>query len=455
MKFLPVVIAGGAGSRLWPITRSSMPKQFLDLLGEGESLLGATVRRLEPITAPLVVTTEALRLGSKGLLDREDRRATVIGEPEAKNTAAAVALGAHWAKSHGFDTIGVFPADHTISPSEAFRECVMHAAKAATDGGIVVFGIPATFASTAYGYIDTAPQAGAGPRPVRSFMEKPAKERAQKLVESGHALWNSGMLVAKTDTLIAAFRLLQPEIATAFERLKPDLSNLKEIYLSLPKISFDHAVLEKAKNVVCLPATFSWSDIGSWEEVASQSHSAAMREMNASNNFYVSSSATAKKAFFLGVDDLVAVDTPDALLVMKKGFGQSVKTLTEEEVLRDPKRINQHAIEEKPWGKYEVLADLPQYKIKRLTVLPGKRLSYQSHKRRSEHWMVIRGIAKVTLEGVEHVLGANQHIHIPVEAKHRIENPGPDVMEFVEVQTGNYFGEDDIIRYSDDFGRIS
>lgn len=450
------ILSGGSGTRLWPLSRESLPKQFHDLSGSGEPLLIETVKRLRKVGPLSVITTKALSFPTVGLLNRYRLEAEVMGEPQARNTAAAVALATWTSFRRNPNTlIGIFPADHVIKNETAFARVLETGFEAAARGEVVMLGIQPDRPATEYGYIDIDGSAAAqGVVPVRRFIEKPPREKAAELIATGHVVWNAGMFLFRADVMKQHFAKHLPDMAAAFDTLKPDLSNLADVYAAVQPISVDYGIMERLTSIKCVPADMGWTDIGSWEEVSKHCQGQGRPiEVDASGNFYTGVVPHNKRVAFVGVQDVVAVDTPDALLVVHKGSGQSVRDVVSSLVKEGSDVGTKHSFEERPWGRFEVLMDTDHFKSKRITVLPGQKLSYQSHKRRAEHWVIVKGQALVVLNDVEHPLKAGQHIFIPLGAKHRIGNPGTETMEFIEIQTGDYFGEDDITRYSDAYGR--
>jgi len=457
-KFQTVILSGGAGTRLWPLSRENYPKQFIDLTGEGASLIVQTARRLQEWGTPLVVTTEKLRWPTQSLFIREALPCTVLGEPSSRNTAPAILFATWQAFRNDPETVlGVFPADHVVEDVPAFRRFVTAAIHHAESGQVVTLGIRPTYPATGYGYIELGQELnGHVPRAFRvlRFREKPHLELAKELLSTGMVSWNAGIFFFQAKVMRELFRKYMPEMFQAFENLKEDLSNLSEIYAGLKSLSFDVGIMERAKEVVCVPAEMGWSDVGSWEEVARLSKSREpIEEVDGRGNYYKSLHSIEKTVAFLGVSDVVVVDTPDSLVVVKSGHGQEMKEIVSRLKARSSPRLASHTFEDRPWGRFEVLIDTPDFKSKRISVLPGQKLSYQSHTKRAEHWIIVKGRAEVVLNDKTLQLKPGEHVHIPLGAKHRIGNIGTDTMEFIEVQTGSYFGEDDIVRYSDDYGR--
>ncbi|MBS1985777.1 MAG: mannose-1-phosphate guanylyltransferase/mannose-6-phosphate isomerase [Bdellovibrionales bacterium] len=453
-----VILSGGAGTRLWPLSREAYPKQFFDLLGSGEPMLATTLRRFEDFGPLTIITTEALKPGTQGLLNKAGLQAQVVGEPQPRNTAPAVLLAAlicSWRDPRA--VVGVFPADHDIQDVPQFRRIIDAAYRKAEEGHVVTLGLCPDQPSTAYGYMELAGDADhskIAAIPVKRFLEKPSRDKAQALIATGKVVWNAGMFLFRADVMLQLFAQHLPETYALLSKLKPDLSNLPELYAALKSESVDVGIMEKLSSLVCFPANIGWSDIGSWEEVAKRTRSVERPlQVGGESNFYLSLLPSHKRVVCVGVSDTVVVDTPDALLLVKRGHGQELRDAVGALKAEHSSTLQQHVFEERPWGRFEVLLDTENFKSKRITVLPQQKLSYQSHAKRAEHWIVVKGEAEVTLNDQVHRLRAGEHIHIPLGAKHRMANPGSVVLEFIEVQTGTYFGEDDIVRYSDAYGR--
>ncbi len=422
-------------------------------------MLANAIRRVSANGQGMVVTIASQKIMTRTFLDREGfKEVRVVCEPEAKNTAAAVLLACYAAqKTFGDDVVvGIFPADHLVQKEAHFTKLLSLAVEEAAKGHVVTLGIQPDAPSTAYGYIQVG-EAQNNICQVKKFIEKPDLEKAKALIAEGNVYWNAGMFVFKASVMRNLFEKYLPEVAAPFKNLKDDLSNLAEVYTKLPSISIDYGIMEKIQSEIrCIPADIAWSDVGSWEEVTRLKKSKAkeLLEIDSSGNEYIALDLQDKQVVCLGMDDIIIVDTPDALVMCKKGHGQDLKkAVAEIRKTRTDILIN-HAFEERPWGRFEILMDSPYAKSKRIIVRPGQRLSYQSHKHRSEHWTVVKGVAEVTLNDEIHKLKAGEHIYIPLGAKHRVANTSSEPMEFIEVQTGTYFGEDDIVRYSDDYARI-
>ncbi len=461
-NFRPCVLSGGAGNRLWPFSRENHPKQFLDLAGRGKPLLVETLERLAPLSERLaIITHKDLQFGSLGLLKRYGITGIeVLSEPQRRNTAAAIALfTARVLAEDPTAIVGFFPSDHVVQDSPRFQSAIDLAVEKAMEAqSVVVLGILPTEASDAYGYIEVSskPNFLKLPKSERAlrFVEKPSVDRAEEFIQTGRFFWNAGIFVAEAAYLGKLFQEHMPKLWSLLQTVKADLSNLREIYDEVPMESFDYGVMEYVKSIDCIICDPGWSDVGSWEEVSKESPTQGNPiEVNGRGNHYLSLSPGKKQTAFVGVSDIIVTETPDSILILKKGEGQRVRDVVQSLKSVAPDLVANHCFEERPWGAFEVLLDDRDLKVKRITVLPGQRLSYQSHSKRAENWTVILGKAEVTLNDKVHVLSPGEHIFIPREAKHRVANTGTEILVFVEVQTGTYFGEDDIVRFSDDYGR--
>jgi mannose-1-phosphate guanylyltransferase/mannose-6-phosphate isomerase len=450
---IPAVLSGGSGTRLWPVSRANFPKQFCDLFED--SLQTLTLQRCQKLGPLWIVTGAGLKtLTEANLKDLELQNVNTIYEPVAKNTAPAVAVLAHVLvqKGLGQEVVGVFPSDHLIQNKEAFYQAVRDAEKLAGQNKIVTLGIKPDHPATGYGYI----QKDKNSSQVLKFHEKPSLENAQKFLASGDFFWNAGMFIFKASTLLEKFQKLQPEIFKIVSTLKTDLSNLSEVYKQFPSISIDYAIMEKLspEELACVPADMAWSDVGSWDavaEVAGKGHTPSSMEVQGHGNFVFG--RTDKMYSFVGADDLILVDTADAVMVVKKGSSQEVKQVVEALQKQGSSLVKDHVFERRPWGAFEILRDTDHFKSKVITVNPLSQLSYQSHAQRAEHWIITRGQGEVVLNDQIIAVKAGSHVHIPLGAKHRMRNTSAEVLEFVEVQLGTYFGEDDIVRYQDDYNR--
>lgn len=463
---VPVILAGGVGSRLWPVSRTYFPKQFQKLLGE-QSFLQATLLRAAKVTdaAPILVCNEEHRfLVAEQCRQINEQWDQLILEPQGRNSAPAIALAAWQAVSNDPDAILlVLPSDHLIADEQAFADAVAAAAAGAAQGGLVTFGVTPSRAETGYGYIEVAdPKAGL--QCVRSFVEKPDCATAERYLAAGNYLWNSGMFVLGAQAYLDELAKHSPSMAEctreAMASAQSDMDFLRPgaAFLDSPADSIDYAVMEKTDHAQVVPVDFGWNDIGSWSAIWDES----VRDAQGNHlegdvvsvdttNSYVR--AGSRLVGTLGVDNLVVVETTDAVLVANRDNVQDVKAIVQK--LADSQRSEHlfHSEVFRPWGSYEGIAEGDRYQVKCIKVSPGAALSLQMHHHRSEHWIVVRGTARVTREEEVFTLGENESTYIPRGARHRLENPGKLTLELIEVQVGPYLGEDDIERFDDVYGR--
>jgi mannose-1-phosphate guanylyltransferase/mannose-6-phosphate isomerase len=465
---IPVILSGGSGTRLWPVSRAAYPKQFCDFF-DG-SFLGNTVERLRGLGEVHILTTKSMQSLTQRAVTRYSLRPdNVIYEPMGKNTAPAVALLCHILAQKGKanEVAGVFPSDHLIGNEAEFSKAVQLAEQLAQQGFVVTLGVLPHAPETGYGYIEVTEQtlaAGHGLKAfkVAGFREKPDMATAKKYVATGKHFWNAGMFVFRVQDMIDSFKKFEPLLWSKICQIDANMENAAYNYALVDSISLDYAVMEKHEKQACVPCDMVWSDVGSWDEVARVSEEASAVHSNSraevfsldSENNYVYSVHN-KVVGLINVTDLTVVDTPDAMLIVRKGSSQKVKELVDSLKQAGQPEATEHPFETRPWGRFEVLSDEPAYKAKKIIVDPGAQLSYQSHTQRSEHWVVISGQAEVVLNDKVMTLAPGQSVHIPEGAKHRLRNPGMVPLVVVEVQTGGYFGEDDIIRYKDDYNRLS
>lgn len=463
---IPVILSGGSGTRLWPVSRANYPKQFADFYDH--SFLRTSVDRLKDFGAPYIVTVKEMEaLTMRTAKDAGLPLENLIFEPMAKNTAAAIALTCHlmMLKGKGDEVVGIFPADHLITDVKAFSSAVKLGIECAMQGEVVTLGIQPRYAATGYGYIETTDdvlksQDKLKALVVKGFREKPDIKTAETFVQSGHHFWNAGMFIFRAKVMGEHFAKFMPALWKGITTIKSDLSNANYQYALVESQSIDYGIMEKLQRQICIPCDMGWSDVGSWDELARISEEfpelktgtlAQVFNESSSGNYVFS--IRPKVIGLVGVNDLLVVDTPDALLLVRKGESQKVKNLVDQIKQAGLPEATEHPFETRPWGGFEVLADRPEFKVKTITVEPNQRLSYQSHAKREEHWLVIKGDAEVTLNDQVHKLTVGESIRIPLGAKHRIFNPGSRPMQFIEIQTGKYFGEDDIVRYQDDYNR--
>lgn len=471
---IPVILSGGAGTRLWPVSRRAHPKPFMELV-DGQTLAEKTLLRAKAVTrnAPVItVTSRDYYFYTRDLyasIKNNTGDEHFLLEPMGRNTAPAIALAAMCVR----DTYGenasmlVMPADHLIKDLRNFEACVHEAQKLSDEGFLVTFGIHPTHAETGYGYIRQGDELtpGGGYR-VAEFVEKPDEATAVKYLESGEYYWNSGMFCFQASAFLASLARHAPDVLKATERVweatakdQVPIEFPAELFSDCPSISVDYAVMERADNTAVVASDFGWSDIGSWKAISElyESDESGNRIrgkaiMVGSTECFVQGEDRVIAA--VGVKNLIIVDTGDAVLVTDRNQAQDVKEVVSQLSKLKHEAVNFHKTVHRPWGSYTILEDAPDCKVKRLVVKPGQVLSLQRHHRRAEHWTVVRGTAKVRLGDDEFLLKANQSTYVPIETLHRLENPGDEDIHLIEVQTGNYFGEDDIERLEDIYGRI-
>lgn len=471
----PVILCGGSGTRLWPLSRKSYPKQFSALM-EGGTLFQASARRTAaPGYAPPVVVTNAdfrfivrEQLAAEGIAP-----AAVLIEPEGRNTAAAVLAAALWVAGRDPGAmLLVAPSDHVIPDAAAFRAAVAAALPAAAEGRLVTFGIAPDRPETGYGYLELArdaagPAAGDGPVPLRSFVEKPDAARAAAMVADGRHLWNAGLFLFTARALVEAFTAHAPDILegvrAAVAQARPDLDFIRLApapWSALPDISIDYAVMEKAANLSVMPFRGAWSDLGGWEAVWRESGPDAaglvrhgqVTAIDCADSL-LRSEADGLHLVGIGLRNLVAVAMPDAVLIADRDRAQDVKLAVAALKKAGARQAETFPRDHRPWGWFESLVIGDRFQVKRIVVHPGRALSLQSHHHRAEHWIVVQGTARVTIDGEVRLVTENQSVYIPLGAVHRLENPGRLDMVLIEVQTGSYLGEDDIVRYEDVYAR--
>jgi mannose-1-phosphate guanylyltransferase / mannose-6-phosphate isomerase len=465
-----VILAGGSGTRLWPLSRLQSPKQFLKLVGS-ESLLEATITRLHPLIGDsqvTIVTSEDLAKGEGFHLVQ--KYASIL-EPVGRNTAPAIAVAALAmqlaATAKGTDPEGdvmiVLPSDHLIRDVPNFQRSLQSAIDAAREGKLVTFGINPTAPETGFGYIRAS---GSGDvRKVIEFREKPDRATAEAFLASGEYYWNSGMFVWRAGSILAAIEQYVPELAAVLATIRRDVENgtplaeaIKAHFAACPSISIDHGVLEKCGDVYMVPGNFGWSDVGSWDAVYEVAEKDAQQNAVQGNAVLVECRNTLIRSegrliAAVGVEDVAVVETADAILVSRMGQSQQVRKVVDELVRRAGTEHIEHVTVRRPWGTYTVLEEGPGFKIKRIEVRPGGRLSLQSHKYRSEHWVVVSGVATVTRNAERFLVKPNESTFIPIGTKHRLENEGTEPLQIIEVQVGESVSETDIQRYDDIYGR--
>jgi len=457
-----IILAGGGGTRLFPLSRTCFPKQFLKLGGE-KSLLGQTLTRFLPVAKAedIVVVTnkeyvhhvqaEISACGLQGV--------HIILEPVGRNTAPAIALAAQYCRDEmgASDDVVMFvtPSDHIIRQPDLFIKAVRQGEQVAQKQNVVTFGIKPNNPETGYGYIEAGEVCGDG-YVVTSFKEKPDEATAREYVAAGRYYWNSGMFAFTVGHIMAELGEHQPEI---YELVKQGYTEALDKFAEMPNISIDYAVAEKSQHVVTIPLSAYWNDIGSWDAIydvldKDKDGNAVKGDcipLDCTNTLMLGRS---RLIAGIGLEDLLVVETDDVIVVAKKGESQKVKELVTELKKRGRREADEHTTMYRPWGSYTVLGEGPGYKMKKIVVTPGQRLSLQMHYHRSEHWIVTGGTAKVTLGTEVKMVHENESVFIPMSTKHRLENPGRIPLEIIEVQNGKYLEEDDIVRFDDAYGRV-
>lgn len=462
---LPVILSGGSGTRLWPLSREAYPKQFLPLVGE-RTMLQATWLRVAPIASrtPIIVANNEHRfMAAEQLREVDAQPAAILLEPMGRNTAPAIALAALQASADGSDPILlVLPSDHVVTDEAAFRAAAETAAHAAEGNRLVTFGIVPSGPETGYGYIKAA--AGTGVRNVAAFVEKPDLETARQYVASGDYFWNSGMFVFKASTYLQQLEKLQPAILDAcrqaLAKAKHDADFIRvdaEAFAASPSDSIDYAVMEKTEIASVVPLDAGWSDVGSWSalwEVSPRdengnAHHGDVVEVDCKNTYAYGQRLIA----LVGLEDVVVVETDDAVMVGHRDRIQQVKDIVGKLKTDGRTHATWHRKVYRPWGAYDSIDNGERFQVKRITVNPGGTLSLQMHHHRAEHWIVVSGTAEVTRGDEIILLTENQSTYIPLGVTHRLRNPGKLPLELIEVQSGSYLGEDDIVRFEDTYGR--
>ena len=459
-----VILAGGSGTRLWPISRELYPKQLLALLGK-KTLIQQTFTRLKKLTPAeriYIVTKQTfatdILLQLKPFGFKKDH---LLIEPEQRNTASAIGLASAMVAEKDKDAVLlVCPADHLISPTTAFSNDVTLAMKSALGGNIVVFGISPDAPSPEYGYIK--PESTLVKNTIvqeSAFVEKPSVRVAEEYIKSGY-MWNAGIFLFEAKTMLAAVKKFLPELSTLLtSKHDASVEDFAIGYNALPSISVDNGVLEKTKNVAVIRASFKWQDIGSWKILYELMPHDKNNNVENEDSFAIDCTGSMilgspnRVVAAIDMDDVIIIDTEDAVLVTKRDSAHRIKEVFTKIKASGRSQHREHRTSFRPWGSYTILQEGEYYKVKKLVVNPGERLSLQSHEKRSEHWTVIAGVAKATIGRDTRYLEEGESIDIPFRAKHRLENPGEDILEIIEVQRGDYLGEDDIIRYEDKYNR--
>lgn len=467
----PVLLCGGSGTRLWPLSRKSYPKQFSRLMGE-QSLFQTSAQRLvgDGFVAPLVLTNSDFRfIVTEQLTEIGIDPGAILIEPDGRNTAPAVLAAALWLEK--IDPNGlmlVAPSDHVVPDAAAFRDAVRAGEDAAHNGQLVTFGITPTHAETGYGYLEMATEAdGLAPVSLKRFVEKPDAAKAAEMLAAGTFLWNAGIFLFSVKAILEAFTShapdLLPPVQKAVELGKPDLGFLRldpDSWSDAENISIDYAVMEHADNLSVVPFAAGWSDLGGWDAVWRESSHDERGVATSGPATAIDCDDTLLRAeddglevVGIGLKNIIAVAMPDAVLVADASRAQDVKMAVAALKEKQAKQATEFPKDHRPWGWFESLATGDRFQVKRIVVHPGAALSLQSHHHRSEHWIVVEGTAKVTIDDRIELVAENQSVYIPLGAVHRMENPGKVPMVLIEVQTGSYLGEDDIIRYEDVYAR--
>jgi mannose-1-phosphate guanylyltransferase/mannose-6-phosphate isomerase len=464
-----VILAGGSGTRFWPLSRADYPKQLLKIFGD-QTLIQITLSRISgliPLDRMSIVTNrrhaEQIEYQLAPTIPR------LIREPIARNTAAAIGVAAIDLRQRGNPVMAVLSADHFIRDCEAFLAALTAAQALAEQGYLVTLGARAVRAETAYGYIQKGTPIGEGAFTVKRFVEKPDQQTAGQYAQSDDMFWNTGIFVWQTGTILDEIRQWMPDLSAGLETLQTgwggdaELRTLETVYPTLPSVSIDYGVLEKSGRLAVIPVEMGWEDVGSWNALdhvlpqdAEGNIVAGQEEQvigigNRRTTIYASGHVVA----VVGLEDVVVVNTPDATLVCSKKEAQSVRKIVDRLKEENREEYRTHRTVYRPWGSYTVMEEGERYKVKRIQVNPGSRLSLQSHRQRSEHWVVISGVARVTHGERVYTLQTNESTFIPCGDKHRLENTGDVPLEIIEVQSGPYLGEDDITRYQDDYRRTS
>ncbi|MDC3031609.1 mannose-1-phosphate guanylyltransferase/mannose-6-phosphate isomerase [Prochlorococcus sp. AH-716-P08] len=472
-KIVPIILCGGTGSRLWPLSRKSYPKQYLSHPESSFSFLQITLKRINDfknMESPIIVCNEEHRfITAEQIRKLNISPNSILLEPTSRNTAPAITCAALQSISEGEDPILlILPSDHKINNSSVFEESIVRAQLSAESGSIVTFGIKPNKPATGYGYIkgnNFSNDKKITPSKISKFIEKPNEALAKELIKDKNYSWNSGIFIAKASVILAEIERFIPEILLLCKQaLKKRVHDLefkrldKNFFNKCPNISIDKALMEKTSCGVVFPLNVEWSDIGGWQSYWENSSKDCNGNVligdsmeKDSKNCLISSNS--RLTIGLGIDDLIVVETNDAVLVSKKSESEKVKSIVEDLKKLERKESSENTQIFRPWGNYISLDYSSLWKIKRIEVNPGSSLSLQLHKMRAEHWIVVEGFAQIEINGDEFNLSANQSCFVPIGAKHRLSNPSKEKLVIIEVQSGNYLGEDDIVRFDDKYGR--
>ncbi|CAM3581802.1 mannose-1-phosphate guanylyltransferase/mannose-6-phosphate isomerase [Thalassospira profundimaris] len=462
----PVIMCGGSGTRLWPLSRKAFPKQFIPLY-QGKSLFELTFERVAPLGDVLAVSGDDYRFFVQEIAEKSGGNLKQILEPCGRDTAPAMALAAAFAGSAD-DLLLFCPADHFIPSADEFRTMVSGAADLASEGWIVTFGVQPNGPSTAYGYIETGEEIRSDAAKSVHFHEKPDVEMALQFLSSGRFLWNSGIFLIKRSVLLEALKAFEP---TIYEKCMASMAGVEQDgafwrpgpeFIDATKKSIDYAVMERATNIAVVPFKGVWSDVGSWDAMFALSHVDEQNcgKLGVTENIYLIDSKNTlvhasdrRFVVTIGTRDLAIVDTPDALMVSALDQVEKIKGVVSDLEAAGRAEVQEHRRVARPWGAYDSIDHSDRFQVKRITVKPGARLSLQRHNHRAEHWIVVKGTALVTRDEETFLLKENESTYIPLGAVHRMENPGKIPLELIEVQSGTYLGEDDIERFDDEYGR--